>query len=99
VVIKIMMPIVGWAPWCTLVLTSIFIAQMPWWGTLLIAGFGWNDFLKTASLWVAVMFGVVVTGGASWALFERTLVSALLVGIVAIPGLINIKKAGLLADA
>jgi hypothetical protein len=45
------------------------------------------------------MFGVVVTGGAPWALLERTLVSALLVGLVAIPGLIIIKKAGLLYEA
>jgi hypothetical protein len=88
-----------WLPWCTLVLASILIAQVPWWGTLLIAGFGWNDFMKTTSLWVAVMLGVVIAGGAPWALFERTLVSALVVGVVAIPGLILIKRAGLLAEA
>jgi hypothetical protein len=90
--------VIMWSPWCVLVLSSLLIAQLPWWGVLLIAGFGWHDFMKTTTGWVAVAFGIALTGGAGWGQFERTLVSALIVVAVAIPGLIMIKRAGLLAE-
>lgn len=88
--------VIMWAPWCALVLTSLLIAQLPWWGVLLIAGFGWQDFMKTTWLWVAIAFGVAITGGVGWVQFERTVISALIVGMAAIPGFFLIKKAGLL---
>lgn len=61
--------IIMWLPWCTLVLTAVFLARLPWWGVLLVAGFGWHDFLKTTVVWVIA---------TPWT--ERTWVSALLVG-------------------
>jgi hypothetical protein len=84
-----------WLPWCMLLFTAVFLAKLPWWGVLLVAGFGWYDFMWTTVAWVAATLGTMLTG-ASWATVERTLISGLLVGIAAVPGLLLVKRAGLL---
>jgi hypothetical protein len=90
--------VIMWLPWCTLVLSSLLIVQLPWWGVLLVAGFGWLDFIKTTIVWVMIAFLMAHSGALSTVQFHLTLVCAFLVGVVALPGLILIKRAGLLAS-
>jgi hypothetical protein len=47
-------------------------------------------------VWVMIAFFTAHSGASSTVQFHQTLVSALLVGIVALPGLMLIKRAGLL---
>jgi hypothetical protein len=89
--------IVMWLPWCTLVLTAVFLANLPWWGVLLVAGFGWQDFIWTTVLWVSATLGAMLFG-APFGLLERVAISAVLVGIAATPGVFLVKKAGLLDE-
>ena len=93
----LLVKIIMWLPWCTFMLTAVFLARLPWWGVLLVAGLGWHDFIWTTVIWAAATVGIALTGAPS-GLLERTLISAFLVGIAATPGFLLIKKAGLLDE-